>query len=55
MLASPITAKDTLQTAKRASPGNRLLAALPRNDRLRFIDGCEDVANTLERILLKNG
>jgi CRP-like cAMP-binding protein len=45
--------KDTLHTAKQVSPGNALLAALPRKDRLHLIAGCEEVSLVLSDVLFE--
>ncbi len=55
VLSLALTVKDSLQAARRAHPGNRLLAALPRDDRLRFIAGCEDVDLVLSEVLFEPG
>ena len=47
--------KHTVPPAKRAPPGNRLLAALPRRDRLHFAAGCEEVALVLSEVLFDAG
>ena len=39
----PAHLEDTLHPAKRVPSGNRLLAALPRKDRLHLIAGCKEV------------
>jgi CRP-like cAMP-binding protein len=44
-----------LHTTKRGPSGNRLLAALPRKDRLHFIAGCEEVALVLADVLFEPG
>ena len=46
---------DGLRSAQRFPPGNRLLAALPRKDRLHFIAGCEDVNLVLSDVLCESG
>lgn len=51
----PFVMKDTLHTAKRASPGNALLAALPRKDRLHLLAGCEEVSLVLSDVLFEAG
>jgi CRP-like cAMP-binding protein len=45
----------TVQPLKRASPGNRLLAALPSKERLRLVSGCEDVTLALSEVLVEPG
>jgi CRP-like cAMP-binding protein len=55
VLSLSLTTRSTPQTARRAHPGNRLLAALPRDDRLRFIAGCEDVELVLSEVLFEPG
>jgi CRP-like cAMP-binding protein len=44
-----------LYAAKRVSAGNRLLAALPRKDRLHLIAGCEEVELALSDVLFEPG
>ena len=44
-----------MQLAKRVSPGNRLLTALPRKDRLHLLAGCEEVALVLSDVLFEPG
>jgi CRP-like cAMP-binding protein len=44
-----------VQHATRATPGNRLLAALPRKDRLHLIAGCEDAPLILSEVLFAPG
>lgn len=44
-----------MQLAIRASPGNRLLAALPRKDRLHLVAGCEEAALNLSEVLFEPG
>lgn len=44
-----------MHPAKRATSGNRLLAALPRKDRLHLIAGCENVRLNLSDVLYEPG
>jgi CRP-like cAMP-binding protein len=44
-----------VQQATRASPGNRLLASLPRKDRLHLVAGCEDAPLVLSEVLFEPG
>ena len=44
-----------MQPATRASPGNRLLAALPRKDRIHLVAGCEEAALNLSEVLFEPG
>jgi CRP-like cAMP-binding protein len=44
-----------VHAAKRVSAGNRLLAALPRKDRLHLIAGCEEVELALSDVLFEPG
>lgn len=44
-----------MPSAKRHSPGNRLLAALPERDRLRLVAGCEKATLTLSEVLFEAG
>ena len=44
-----------MQPAKRVPSGNRLLAALPRKDRLHFVAGCEEVDLVLSDVLFEPG
>ena len=44
-----------MQHATRASPGNRLLAALPRKDRTHLVAGCEEAALNLSEVLFEPG
>jgi CRP-like cAMP-binding protein len=44
-----------VQHATRASTGNRLLAALPRKDRLHLVAGCEDAPLILSEVLFEPG
>lgn len=48
-------AKETVHPVTRVLPGNRLLAALPRKDRLHFIAGCEQVDLVLSEVLYAAG
>jgi CRP-like cAMP-binding protein len=47
--------KDITPPASRGSSGNRLIAALPRMDRLRLVAGCEDVPLVLSARILESG
>ena len=47
--------KPTLHAAKSTVPGNRLIEALPRKDRLHFIAGCEEVELVLSDVLFEPG
>jgi CRP-like cAMP-binding protein len=44
-----------VQHATRPSTGNRLLAALPRKDRLHLVGGCEEAALNLSEVLVEPG
>jgi CRP-like cAMP-binding protein len=44
-----------LHAAHRVPSGNRLLAALPRKDRLHFLAGCEEVDLVLSDVLFEPG
>lgn len=44
-----------MQHATRATPGNRLLAALPRKDRLHLVAGCEEATLKLSEVLFEPG
>lgn len=44
-----------MQLANRASPGNRLIAALPRKERLHLVAGCEDAPLNLSEVLFEPG
>jgi CRP-like cAMP-binding protein len=44
-----------VQHATRATPGNRLLAALPRKDRVHLVAGCEDAPLILSEVLFEPG
>lgn len=50
-----LTWKDTLHPAKRVPSGNRLLAALPRKDRLHLIAGCKEVDLVTSDVLFEPG
>lgn len=52
---SPSPMERSFVPLKRASPGNRLLAALPRKDRLRLISGGEAVDVALSDVLFEPG
>jgi CRP-like cAMP-binding protein len=45
--------KVAASPAPRGSPGNRLIAALPRKDRLQVLDAVEDVTLTLSETILQ--
>jgi len=47
--------KDTVNGAKLVPASNRLLAALPRKDRLHFLAGCEEVELALSDVLFEPG
>jgi CRP-like cAMP-binding protein len=47
--------KVAASPASRGSPGNRLIAALPRKDRLHLVAGCEDVPLALSERILESG
>jgi CRP-like cAMP-binding protein len=47
--------RATLHAAKRVPSGNRLLATLPRKDRLHFIAGCEEVNLAMSEVLFESG
>jgi CRP-like cAMP-binding protein len=49
------TSKAIVKHAKRATPANSLLAALPRKDRSHLVAGCEDAALDLSVVLFEPG
>jgi CRP-like cAMP-binding protein len=53
--ASPSSIEDFMTPARHAPATNRLLASLPRNDRLQMIAGCEEVEHAAAEVIFEPG